>query len=96
MAEIVSQFYLADLLQIDFTVLHFVFYVVPSIEEARATPASDTFGVEALQIAGMRKDVFPDADSWRTLMEFFSAHKPLSQEVGFFFISGSYGLTQTN
>ena len=51
-------------------------------ENTQSTPTDDIFHLESLNITGLRKDVFPDTDSWKRLGDFFTNHNPVAQQVG--------------
>ena len=51
-------------------------------ENTQSTPTDDIFYLESLNITGLRKDVFPDTDSWKRLGDFFTNHNPVAQQVG--------------
>ena len=53
-----------------------------STENTQSTPTDDIFHLESLNITGLRKDVFPDTDSWKRLSDFFTNHNPVAQQVG--------------
>ena len=53
-----------------------------STENTQSTPTDDIFHLESLNITGLRKDVFPDTDSWKRLSDLFTNHNPVTQQVG--------------
>ena len=47
-----------------------------------STRTDDVFQLDSLNtITGLRKDVFPDTESWKRLGDFFQHHNPVAQEV---------------
>ena len=52
-----------------------------STENTQSTPTDDIFHLESLNITGLRKDVFPDTDSWKRLSDLFTNHNPVTQQV---------------